>query len=60
MINNESVAQVVENFKVEGSYESAAPYGTGAVHETYLVTMRGGPQYILQKINQRLFRSPKK
>lgn len=43
-------------FKLEGRALSCAPYGRGHINETYLAETDAGRQYILQKINSRVFR----
>ncbi len=58
LINTEDIARAAESFNIGGSFVSAAPYGAGSVHETYLITTEGGQQYVLQKINLRLFPRP--
>ncbi|OZG63159.1 mucin desulfatase [Bifidobacterium lemurum] len=45
---------VVENFPLEGTVESIAPYGDGHINTTYLVTT-GVRRYILQRMNTDIF-----
>ncbi len=50
-----------ENFTFEGEFVSATPYGSGHINETKLVitkTENGEKQYILQKINNNVFKDP--
>lgn len=51
----------VSQFAIHGKVVSIEPYGSGHIHDTYLVTSRGetGPaQYILQRINHDIFTDP--
>ncbi len=47
-----------EAFAMSGGYRSALPHGTGHIHDTYLVTRDNGRRYLLQRINERVFREP--
>ncbi len=52
---------VVEQFAIDGEFVSAAPYGSGHINETKLVITRtadGEVHYILQKINNNVFKDP--
>ena len=52
---------IVQKFRFEGDYRSANIYGNGHIHDTYaLVFQVGGHvrRYILQRINQHVFRDP--
>lgn len=52
--------KTVQEFAVAGACRAAAPYGTGHINDTYLVTMnsRGEGKYILQRINHHIFKNP--
>ena len=45
-----------EAFALRGGVLSCAPYGRGHINETYLVKTDAGLDYIVQKINKRIFR----
>ena len=52
---------IFENFKIEGEFLSAVPYGSGHINDTRLITTKtesGELLYILQKINNNVFRDP--
>ena len=38
--------------------EAIAPYGTGHINDTYRLVLEGAPVYLLQRINQQVFRQP--
>ena len=52
----EYLAQVLEVFQLEGAAVSCERYGCGHINETYLAATDRGRRYILQKINQHIFR----
>ena len=57
------IKQIIDNFNVEGSFVSAEPYGSGHINSTkYVVMEKDGArrEYILQKINKNVFKSPEK
>lgn len=45
-------------FDAEGTFLSAAPFGSGHIHDTYRIVTKGSttPDYILQRINNTIFR----
>ncbi len=52
---------VVRRFRAWGDFAGALPYGSGHIHDTYKVTfsMADAPvHYLLQRINQKVFRNP--
>jgi hypothetical protein len=55
---------ITGNFRLKGTFESCEPYGSGHIHETYLVKTacsdRSCQDYILQLINVNVFREPEK
>ncbi len=54
---------IADNFLTNGDFYSCAPYGSGHIHATFLLTTRSGRnsnKYILQKFNTAVFREPKK
>jgi len=57
----EDVAAAALSFAIEGELESAAPYGSGHINDSYRVIFRRNgahPGYILQRINHRIFKNP--
>ena len=56
-----NVRAVARQFQLYGEFLEAAPYGTGHINDTYCATFdqAGAPvRYILQRINQKVFRDP--
>ena len=51
-MNNE----IVNRFAIDGEAASCERYGNGHINETYLAVSTSGARYILQKINQTVFR----
>ena len=54
-------SQVIKNFAIEGEFVSAEPYGSGHINSTRLVIMKtdkGEEKYILQRINNNVFKNP--
>lgn len=52
---------IIKNFAVDGEFVSAVPYGSGHINATRLVVMKdseGEKKYILQKINNNVFKKP--
>jgi len=51
--------EVFNQFDVKGSFDEAAPVGSGHIHETYLVKTSEADceDYILQKLNNNVFRN---
>jgi hypothetical protein len=61
MIMNIDVETIVKQFRIEGKFLDARPYGTGHLHDTLLVNMIDNQQnvpYIFQRINHFAFRNP--
>ncbi len=55
------VEKITEKFAVTGEYLTSTPYGSGHINDTYKVTTVDEGQeynYILQKINTKVFRNP--
>ena len=49
--------EVFELFNSNSRFISAAPYGSGHIHDTYRVEASGsGYNYILQRLNNNIFR----
>lgn len=53
------LGSVVNHFKIDGTYLEGHPYGSGHIHDTYLIhTAEEVAQgYLLQKINHHVFRN---
>ena len=54
--------KIVENFQIDGKIVEVSPYGNGHINTTYLVvaeTEAGTKRYILQRINNHIFKQPK-
>jgi hypothetical protein len=53
---------IAGNFRLKGTFESCEPYGSGHIHETYLLTTacsdKSCQDYILQLFNVNVFREP--
>ncbi|MBE5039688.1 phosphotransferase enzyme family protein [Ructibacterium gallinarum] len=49
--------ELCENFKLDGRYISALPYGEGHINDTYLINTTSS-RYILQRVNQTVFAHP--
>ena len=61
MIDARSLPAVTHEFDVEGEFQSAKPYGSGHIHDTYCVTFDDGSRakrIILQRINTTIFTNP--
>ena len=48
--------QILNAFKLDAPVASCERYGCGHVNETYLVVSESGRRYILQKINNNIFK----
>jgi hypothetical protein len=55
---NLDLKDIFEQFRADGSFESAAPYGSGHIHDTFLVKTieKEKDDYILQRLNNRIFK----
>lgn len=53
-----SLQPIVDQFKIEGTFNTAAPFGTGLINTTYKVETHeaDGPNYLLQIINHNIFK----
>ena len=52
----EYLAEVLRQYDLGGEIESCERYGQGHINETYLVTLKCGRRYILQKLNTAVFK----
>ncbi len=50
--------EIARRFCLDGNAESCIPFGNGHINETYLITTTRGTKYILQKLNQNVFKKP--
>ena len=50
--------KVLGEFELSGKPSSCVPYGSGHINRTYRVGCADGNEYILQKINERIFTRP--
>ncbi len=50
---------IMDNFKIEGTFLEGRPYGSGHIHDTFLVRTAGeaSPDYLLQRINHHVFKN---
>ncbi|MBN2400183.1 MAG: aminoglycoside phosphotransferase family protein [Candidatus Aminicenantes bacterium] len=48
---------VVANFSIQGTFSNGRPFGSGHIHDTFLIQTgeKDCPDYILQRINQGIF-----
>lgn len=57
------VDQAIHNISFKGTFQSKKPYGSGHINDTYLLTyvLDNGEEakYILQRINQEVFKKPR-
>lgn len=56
---NNTLREIFERFKVDAPFGSAAPFGSGHIHDTYLVrtAFSKNDQFILQRLNNRVFKN---
>ena len=55
------LSQIAGRFQIDGTFISAAPFGSGHIHDTYAAVceLSGAPvRSILQRINRRIFQNP--
>lgn len=55
-ICNNYLNEVLDYFMLRG--DNIIPYGTGHINDTYLATTQMGEKYILQRINNSIFKNP--
>lgn len=58
-VTESDLAAVARAFQLLGHFQSGAPYGSGHINDTFAVTIDQagtGVRYILQRINQRVFK----
>jgi len=49
--------EIFGKFEAEGSYLKGYPYGSGHIHDTFLVETDGTDNYILQRLNSNVFKN---
>jgi hypothetical protein len=56
---NQDLKEIFDQFHTESTFESGAPYGSGHIHDTFLVKTieKGKDDYILQRLNNRIFKN---
>jgi thiamine kinase-like enzyme len=56
---NQDLKAIFDQFRVDGTFESGAPYGSGHIHDTFLIKTveKEKDDYILQKLNNRIFKN---
>ncbi|HQE91421.1 MAG TPA: aminoglycoside phosphotransferase family protein [Anaerolineae bacterium] len=55
----QTVKAMAQHFvNTTGPITNIQEYGAGNIHHTFLVSLHGGPPFILQQINQRVFKQP--
>ncbi len=56
---DKSIKEIFGRFRVDGEFGSAIPFGSGHIHDTYLVTTsdKSKDQYILQRLNNKVFKN---
>jgi hypothetical protein len=52
------IPSIISNFLIRGDYAGCKPYGSGHIHDTFFIRtgQKEMPDYILQKINNNIFR----
>lgn len=51
--------EVMSKFDISGKIVGVEPFGNGHINRTLLVTMDSGNRYVLQKINNNVFKKPR-
>ena len=56
---NQDLKEIFDQFHTESTFESGAPYGSGHIHDTFLVKTieKEKDDYILQRLNNRIFKN---
>ena len=54
----EDIDQILRAFGLDADNYQAASFGSGLIHATFNITRQGTPEFILQKVNHRVFRHP--
>ena len=56
--HNSLLREIFSKFEAEGSFRKGFPYGSGHIHDTFLIETEGydTDNYILQRLNNRIFK----
>lgn len=57
-MTTEELKKIADMFLIEGAADSAVPVGNGYINDTYLIGTTDDQRYILQRINDHVFRDP--
>jgi len=49
--------EIFSLFKTKGSYINGKPYGSGHIHDTFLIETSGSDNYVLQRLNNNVFKN---
>ena len=55
------IKKIFGHFQIQGGFLQAAPYGSGHINDTFVVTCKGSAEnrrYIFQRINHTIFKNP--
>lgn len=58
MVNTQTINYILECFGLNPSSFEVMPHGNGLIHQTYVLKQYSVPKYILQKVNDAVFRNP--
>jgi hypothetical protein len=55
----QDIKDIFNRFQAEGTFESSAPYGSGHIHDTFIVntTEKEKDDYIVQRLNNKIFKN---
>lgn len=53
----EKMMDIAKKFQLKGEISDIAPYGSGHINDTYLITTKDGIRYILQRMNTDIFKN---
>ncbi len=59
-LEEQQFKHILKQFPLEGHILSCDSFGSGHIHDTYLVTQSTGQRYILQRFNHLVFTEPQK
>ena len=55
--HDDLLREIFSRFQAEGSYLKGYPYGSGHIHDTFLVETDGADNYIMQRLNSNVFKN---
>jgi Ser/Thr protein kinase RdoA (MazF antagonist) len=61
MSNTEALRRIASQFQIDGEIAGITPFGNGHINDTYCVSLapKGrSPRYVVQRINQNVFKNP--